>query len=151
MGALLLVSNVVTCAQQPSSPFGEPCSLESCECAGYCMSAEKGKVIDTPAGEDGYGYRFSLCTTIPDKDLPSGCKGIAPNATAVRYKVRSNNAAARDSSRLTVDHFLPRRSTTQEIVCRSASFSICASQALGLRRRNLVALPPPVPGNLLGC
>eukprot|EP01043_Picozoa_sp_COSAG02_P044249 COSAG02_NODE_3936_length_6021_cov_284.388551_3_plen_197_part_00 len=70
------------------SDYGTACSLSACSCAGYCLSDEKGKVIDTPPDSEGYAYKFSLCSVIPEDQLPTGCRDYSSDATVVRYKVR---------------------------------------------------------------
>ena len=75
------------CEDHPTECWGQPCSLSSCSCAGYCFADQKLKVFDTAPDADGYSYKFSMCAVLQEKDLPLGCKNYAEDATAVRYKV----------------------------------------------------------------
>ena len=91
VGMLRLVAAAVLLVAERAaaqSDFGAPCSINSCSCAGFCLSGEKGKVIDTPPDDDGYAYKFSLCAVIPEEQLPTGCRDLSTDATVVRYKVR---------------------------------------------------------------
>ena len=75
------------CEDHPTECWGQPCSLSSCSCAGYCFADQKLQVFNTAPDADGYSYKFSMCGPLQDKDLPLGCKTYSEDATAVRYKV----------------------------------------------------------------
>ena len=83
--SLLLLSLAAVAAQ---TPWGAPCETDSCSCAGFCLASQKGTVVDTPPDADGYAYKFSLCSSIPTQELPSGCQNYAEDATVVKYNVR---------------------------------------------------------------
>jgi hypothetical protein len=133
LAASLLLQSVA--AQTPPN-FGTACSISSCSCAGFCLSSEKGKVIDTPPDADGYAFKFSLCAVIPDDDLPSGCKDVpSQDATVVRYKVRaaclcSHAASPRAPSRWRI----PFRPTLSRRI-RREPVALCVSRSPALTLR----------------
>ena len=81
------------CEDHPTECWGQPCSLSSCSCAGYCFADQKLKVFETAPDAGGYSYKFSMCAVLQEKDLPLGCKNYAEDATAIRYQVRSPTPA----------------------------------------------------------
>ena len=119
------------CEDHPTECWGQPCSLSSCSCAGYCFADQKLKVFDTAPDADGYSYKFSMCAVLQEKDLPLGCKNYAEDATAVRYKVLTNARSAAGSlaaappltwGRSVCVSRLPNQTTA----CKSASWTPCA-------------------------
>ena len=87
-GAALVWLGLAVAAHAQSSEFGTACSVDSCSCAGFCLSEQKGKIVDTPPDRDGYAYKFSLCAAIPNEQLPTGCMNTRLNNIAVvRYNV----------------------------------------------------------------
>jgi hypothetical protein len=51
----------------------------------------KGKVFQAPTDTEGYAYKISMCTEIPNAQLPSGCQQYAEHPSVVKYK--ANNPA----------------------------------------------------------